>query len=61
MAVFRQLGLIDLRATLFEGPTPEHTWWRFSVEPVLTAKGEKDAVEEPGGRGAEGSSLAGEN
>lgn len=44
MAVFRHLGLIDFRAALVEGPSPEHEWWRFSVEPVLTEKGEREAV-----------------
>jgi hypothetical protein len=54
MAAFRHLGLIDLRATLVEGPTTEHEWWRFSVEPVLTEKGEGEAVDEPEDKGRKG-------
>jgi len=50
MALFRHLGLIELRATLIERPSPEHGWWRFSVEPVLTEAGEREAVEESEGR-----------
>lgn len=58
VAAFRQLGLVDLRATLVEGPSPEHAWWRFSVEPVLTEKGEKEGVGEPGGKGRNGIVIA---
>jgi hypothetical protein len=54
MAVFRRLGLIDFRAVLVEGPSPEREWWRFSVEPVLTEKGEREAAEESGGKGRKG-------
>lgn len=54
MAVFRHLGLIDFRATLVEGPSPEHEWWRFGVEPVLTDKGEREAVEVPEANGRKG-------
>lgn len=54
MAVFRHLGLIDLRATLVERPSPEHGWWRFIVEPVLTEAGERVAVEELENRNRKG-------
>lgn len=58
MAVFSQLGLINFTATLIEGPSPEHEWWRFSVEPVLTDKGGREAVEEPAGSGRKGIAIA---
>lgn len=48
MAVFRHLGLVDFRASLVERPSPEHGWWRFSVEPVLTEEGRRVAVDEEG-------------
>lgn len=54
MAVFRHLGLIDFRAALVERPSPEHEWWRFSVEPALTEKGEGEAAEESEGKGRKG-------
>jgi hypothetical protein len=54
MAVFRHLGLIDFRAALVERPSPEHEWWRFSVEPVLTEAGEREAAEESEGKGRKG-------
>lgn len=54
MAVFRHLGLIDFRAALVEVPSPEHEWWRFGVESVLTEKGEREAAEESEGKGREG-------
>lgn len=54
MAVFRHLGLIDFRATLIEGPTPEHEWWRFGVEPTLTEKDGREAVKEESGQGRKG-------
>lgn len=54
IAAFRHLGLIDLRATLIEGPTTAHEWWRFSVESVLTEKGEGEAVDESEDKGRKG-------
>lgn len=44
VAAFRHLGLINFRATLIEAPSPTHKWWRFELEPILTAKGEQEAT-----------------
>lgn len=50
VAVFRHLGLIDFRMTLIEAPSPAHSWWRFELEPILTNKGEREAVENDGNK-----------
>lgn len=41
MDALRQLGLIDVRATVRKRPQENHGVWSFTVEPVLTEKGER--------------------
>jgi hypothetical protein len=49
MDVLRQLGLMDVRATLRKSPAENHGVWSFGMEPFLTERGEKaTAVEQAG-------------
>lgn len=50
MDVLRQLGLMDVRATLRRRPETDYLTWVFDVEPLLTEKGARAAA----GGGREG-------
>jgi hypothetical protein len=46
VAVFRHLGLVEVRATVVQTPEADHLWWKFDVEPFLTDKGKELAARE---------------
>lgn len=58
MATFLYLGLIEFSATLIEGPSRDHGWWRFELEPALTAKGKKEAIQSPENKSQKGIIIA---
>ncbi len=46
VAVFRHLGLADVRTSVVQRAEPDHLWWKFDVEPFLTEKGKELAARE---------------
>ena len=46
VAVFRHLGLVDVRTSVVQRAEPDHLWWKFDVEPFLTEKGKELAARE---------------
>lgn len=45
IAVFRYLGLVEVKAMTLERPSPRYLFWKFRVTPSLTAKGRERATQ----------------
>lgn len=58
VAVLRHLGLVDVKVTVTERPTPTHPFWEFRMEPHLTDEGRKEAAADPASAGRQAIALA---
>lgn len=50
IAVFRYLGLVEVKATTIERPASGYLFWKFRMTPTLTAKGRQRAAQDSDGQ-----------